>query len=404
MPRKLPSRIIACAALAWLVSDCGSSAEEQSPKPATPPPEFHASYVADILANVSGGQKTGAAYDGLFKLSLQLHLDQVLRRNGWKGASLFASALYPHGGGLTNSYTRDLNGVSSIDGYDSLRLNELWLDKSFGEQASLRAGLLAVDTEFFACDSGSLFLNGCFGALPIIEFNFEAPAYPLTSPGVRLALSPADHLTIRGAILSGDVGTQNGNNQHGGRGVFNSRSGVLFLAEATYQSSGKLPGTFTLGGFYHSGKFTDLDGGGSRADEGGLYLVIDQALSREPPPTTSDASVSSKQGLHAFCRLGVTFPDSINVVSHYVEAGLTYDGLLPGRDQDSCGIAFSYTRVNPGSEDTERPYEVLIEATYQVVLNDRLSIQPDLQYIANPGATGQLSDAWVAGVRLSLAY
>jgi porin len=61
-----------------------------------------------------------------------------------------------------------------------------------------------------------------------------------------------------------------------------------------------------------------------------------------------------------------------------VDAGLTYKGLLPGRETDLAGIAASYGRIGgaargfsgdavlfSGVEQRLRDYEAVLELTYQ---------------------------------------
>src|ERR1700684_3929873 len=83
---------------------------------------FSGEYTGEVLSNLSGGIKEGTIYEGLLKLTLQLDLKKI----GWEGASIFASALYPHGNGLSKDYTGDFNILSSIDAFDSVRLFEFW--------------------------------------------------------------------------------------------------------------------------------------------------------------------------------------------------------------------------------------------------------------------------------------
>lgn len=377
--------------------------------------EFHLQYVAEGLGNVSGGYRTGVVYDGLLKLSLKVDPGTALDLKSWDGASLFVNALYPHGTSLSQSRVHDLNGVSNIDAYDAFRLDEFWFEQAFAKALSLRLGLLAADTEFFACNSGSLFVNSCFGALPIISLNFNAPVYPLTAPGVRLAIMPSPSLTLRVGAFNGDVGSQNLTNQHGTRLSFHADAGALILAEGVYQTSGTHPGNYTLGGFYHSGRFEDVQGNGQfHRNDFGLYAVLDQVLyTRASRTARKDAADGPTQALNGFAGAGVTAPEDRNLVSFYLEGGLTYKGLFsswfPSRHQDVCGMACSYTRISdkvppaPGAEVNPR-HEIVLEASYQVVLSPWLALQPDIQYVINPGATSRSPNALVIGARTTLAF
>src|ERR1700758_5188906 len=59
---------------------------------------FAGEYTGEIFGNLSGGIQPGASYEGLLKLTVQLDLKKILN---WDGAAIYASALYPHGNGLS---------------------------------------------------------------------------------------------------------------------------------------------------------------------------------------------------------------------------------------------------------------------------------------------------------------
>lgn len=47
-------------------------------------------------------------------------------------------------------------------------------------------------------------------------------------------------------------------------------------------------------------------------------------------------------------------------------------------------------------------HELVVEAVYNAVLTPWLSVQPDLQYVVNPGGDAQLDDAVVVGLRVKI--
>src|SRR6516162_8261320 len=60
------------------------------------------------------------------------------------------------------------------------------------------------------------------------------------------------------------------------------------------------------------------------------------------------------------------------------------------------------TRVSDGSVGVGA--EMALEATYQAQINKWLSIQPDLQFIINPGGNEDLGNAVVIGGRISITF
>lgn len=80
---------------------------------------------------------------------------------------------------------------------------------------------------------------------------------------------------------------------------------------------------------------------------------------------------------------------------------------MPSRGRDITGIALAYTRLGAaavraagGGGDHER----VAELTHLFVVGEHLAIQPDLQYIVDPGGSGRISDVFVAGLRLTLSF
>ncbi len=76
-----------------------------------------------------------------------------------------------------------------------------------------------------------------------------------------------------------------------------------------------------------------------------------------------------------------------------------------GHGPDNCGNA----RVSDASRNERgRPFvkhhETVLELSYQASINDWLTVQPDFQYIFNPGAVQDGRDAMIAGLRFTLTF
>ena len=46
----------------------------------------------------------------------------------------------------------------------------------------------------------------------------------------------------------------------------------------------------------------------------------------------------------------------------------------------------------------------MIEAAYEYIMSDEFTIQPSVQWVRDPGATGELDDALVFGLRANLSF
>jgi porin len=49
-------------------------------------------------------------------------------------------------------------------------------------------------------------------------------------------------------------------------------------------------------------------------------------------------------------------------------------------------------------------HETVLEASYKLQINDQLFLQPDLQYIINPGGYRHLDSALVTALRFDFTY
>ena len=368
---------------------------------------FTAEYTGEVFANLSGGIKSGATYEGLIRLSLQLNLAQLLC---WKGATVYGSMLYPAGEGLTDQYTGDFNRLSNIDAYDSVRLFELWFQqKLLGDQFSIRIGQIAADQEFYQSTTSNLFINSCFGTFPSISFNTNLPIYPVGGLGVRVDYRPSSSATFRAAVFDSNPGIQDLNNKHGVAFHLNPAAGVIFVAEAVYQvnptkENRGIVGAYTIGGYYDSRQYSGSFVHPVHASNGGLYAIIDQVVYRAQPYVDEK---SGKQGLSIFTSCGAA-PSDRNVVSLYVDCGCNYLGLLPCRESDTAGVAVSYTKLCDELVENGRPihsgHETVIEGSYKLQVNDHLYLQPDVQYIFYPGGFGAHPNALVSGLRFDFTF
>jgi porin len=362
-------------------------------------------YIGEVFGNPSGGARQGVIYDGLLNVALDLDLERM-SDGGVDGLTLHANALYIHGTSLSEQYVGDFSNTSNIAGYNSLRLQELWLQKWFWERRlSLKVGNMAVDNEFFQSSSASLFLSGTFGAFTFVANNvFNPPVYPLASPGVRLQFLPTSNFYVMAGVYGMDVNSDPAtNNQNGTRFALTAGSGLLVMSEAGYllnQSPNDrgLQGTYRLGSFVHTFDYPTFAGGSAGTDYG-VYGVMDQQI-----------YTRAEQAVSFFVRSGGA-PSNTNLVDYYAEGGFNFTGFFPGRNSDVAGIAVARSHVSSDFSDSQillgnAPYtaETVIEATYKVQVAPWWSLQPDVQYIVTPGGEQGAHNATVLGLRTTVAF
>lgn len=388
--------------------------------------------VSDLLGNVQGGEKQGGTYSGLLNLGLAVDLQKAV---GWEGASFKNTWVWLYGNDVSQKFIGNAFTASSIAGYPAFRCYELWFQQNiFQDAASLRGGMIPVDTEFMVSDTANLFVNSTFGTFALFSLNVPngGPTYPSGTPGLRLALQPASWLTLRTAFTQGNPFEQQ-LNTHGFDWNFGKAGGLLNINEAAAtwnKDAGArgLPGTAKLGFWFLTGEGPQGAGGESFSYgsptavsySSGFYGILDQQIYKPVPKSIDHGSgknpVSqgkdsliacdcSGKGLSAFTRMGFD-PQQVCVSSFYTDAGFVYTGLIPTRDADKLGISFALADVSSFLQNKANQqgisgasFEAVSELTYSMRLAPAIAIQPDLQYIMHPGGTQQNGNALVIGMR-----
>jgi porin len=363
-----------------------------------------AEYTGEILGDVSGGIKTGATYEGLVRLGLMLDLKKLINLDG---TTFYVSALYPHGKGISHDFSGDFNIASSIDAYNSFRLNELWLQQKLfnNDDFTIRVGQLAADLEFFLSANAALFVNSAFGTMPTISFNNKLPVYPVGGLGIRIAYAPTQGWFFRGGVFDANPGTQNTDDKHGVDFRINLSEGVIVLAEAGYAinsgaDSKRLEGSYKVGGWYDSSHQETPQIIGQHSGDSGFYAIIDQMLYRN--------SGADPGSLSAFVRVSGAPQEDKNLVPFYIDGGFNLVGPFPSRNHDIFGMALGYTQLSshfvPVNVPIRSGHETVFETSYKLQLGGHLFLQPDIQYILNPGGFPHLDNALVMALRFDITY
>jgi porin len=388
---------------------------------------------SEVWGNVVGGMRTGADYNGLTTVSLTLDLEKIA---GWKGAKIFADTYQIHGIGPSTSLVGNQQLISNIEATPSTKLYMLWLEQQlFDDAINIRIGQEGANDEMMLAPSAALFLNSSFGYPDLLAQNLPSggPNYPLATPMARVQIKASSELTLVGAIFNGDpAGPGPGDPQlrDASGTAFRLQDPPLMFGEIWYttgqdKNSFTLPAVYKIGAWYHAGSFESpsrdssglslanpLSNGIAARFRGdyAIYGIVDQTL-------WSPAGAPDR-GLSLFI-LGMVAPDDRNRESAFVEGGINWKGPFSSRPKDVLGLAVAYARTSPslialgreqvGPGFSFAPAETVYEATYNYEVSERLSLQPDLQIVQNPGAalgseTPPLKNSLTLGLRTKIDF
>jgi porin len=133
-------------------------------------------------------------------------------------------------------------------------------------------------------------------------------------------------------------------------------------------------------------------------DDIGVYTSCDQMLYKE------NGDAEDTQGLAGFFRYGWA-SSKYNEMSKFFSAGVQYQGLIHGRDDDVLGLGYAHgTFSNDASATYTEDYESVWEVYYNAQITPWFAIGPSLQYISNPGGVNTAKDAVVVGLRAAITF
>jgi porin len=356
----------------------------------TPPLTLDVSYTADIWHAADGGVREGTRY--LDNLDIVAHAD-LEALVGWTGAEAQIYGLYNNGNSL-NSLMGDAQVVSNIEtGVPAFRLYEAWIDQKIGDKASVRMGLYDINSEFDNLDTSGLFIGSAHGiGTDVSQSGENGPSiFPSTSLAARVAMSPAKGWVLRAAVLDGVPGDP----AHPKRTAIKigHGDGALLIGEL----EAPLPRGKLLFGHWHYTARADAISGGGRYRSHGVYVRGEMRILSEP----SDEA----QGLNAFFRWGQA-DQTVNPFGDFLSGGLVYTGPFAGRGSDQIGLAVAtaYTTPSYRLAQSAARSETVIELTYRAPLTQWLTLQPNAQYVLNPGADSALDHALAVGLRIELGW
>lgn len=358
-----------------------------------PAVQVGASYVGDVLANVAGGVRHDSAWLGRADLTVDVDGSAI----GLPGVQMFVDLMAVHGPDFSGQTVGDAQVVSNVQADSPLRPFEVWVAAPVAGALNAKVGLIDLNSEFDVQSVGAFFLNSSHGIGPdFSQSGLNGPSiFPASAAAGMLHLDlPAwdARLGVFDAVAGGvDNPRRTVVRWPGERGALVVGEVDVVLGDAA---------EVQLGAWHYTSRFDRLTPptAGLPADRGvsrGAYAMLEGRL-------WENASTLS---LDAWVRAGVASAE-VNPIGLYLGGGVTV-----GNDQTRAGLAFAHARLGDPAvraatlegQEVNRA-ETILELSLAHRLFPGVTLQPDLQYVINPGWAPARADALVAGVRLSLAF
>ena len=375
-------------------------------------------FIIDPFANVSGGLRRGFSEYNLLAFDLTFDTDKLI---GWPGGQFHIGFANNSGTSLSANYVGNNFPIQLADVASAApRLTYLsYTQALFDDKLSIRFGRLTINSvygeEFAGSQYFKAFTSVAFDLVPLGIFE-NAPGafgYPLTTWGARVKFEPVDSFYAMVGCYNGDPGVKDGDHQGAD---FTMRGPPFVIGEVGFRRNyGKdaagLPGNLKLGAYWNGGNSPVFGSGTSgqttQTSQGryGFYVLGDQAIVR-----WGDAQSNRHLGVFAAF---VCAPDErVNPLPYFFDVGAVAYGLVPTRPRDFAALGVAYGSYSSDLRQAEsmqalhnpavgvQDFEMTVELSYGWTVRPGLLVQPDLQYIVNPGGNHAIANALAVGMNV----
>lgn len=379
---------------------------------------FSSTYTCDVLGNATGGMQQGARYDHSMGWDVNFDLERFV---GMIGTQFHISGLWRAGQNLSKATIGNDLVCSTIFGNEQFRFYFLYLEKDLlDKKLNIRLGRIAAGDDFAASPLFGIYVSNGIDGVPIsIPINMFFSVYATATWGARAKYNLNKDFYIFSGIYDGDKAVSR-NDMYGFDFSLRLKEGLAFAEELAYAPAdgvgqNKLPGHYKAGIYYNGATcrdlYSDINGNSSAVTaldskkhigNYNVYIIADQMIYREKG--TID------EGLTPLVCATIG-PESINKFPFFLMGGLIYKGLVPGRDNDTTAVQIAYAKYSDKIKESQssvgaspQKYEMMLEFTHKVMITKWMYLQPDIQYIIQPGGTGNIDDALVLGFQFGLTF
>ena len=352
-------------------------------------------YIGEYSENLDGGVREEGASRHLGVLGVELDLEELFDLNG---ATVYMQVLGVAAGEGGSRDTGDLQVYSNIENdRDFLAIYEFWYEQKLAnDRLRIKVGKVDAGAHFDVVEASGNFASSSAGTSPtVVGF----PSYPDSAMSFNLfydaVVRENGTLTLGYGVYDGASGVDGVSTGSRGPSTFfnDSKSDDLFhIFEAGWKWDGwgALPdGRLAVGGWSHSATFETFDGGEVDGAEG-LYLLAEQRL-----PTSADVWLFAQYG---------TAPAELSEIEGHFAVGVIAGGFSEKRPDDELGFYLSYAELTDDPEAGFDGDETAVDLYYRAQLTERLAVQPEVHYIAEPSGDPALDDALVASLRAILSF
>jgi len=319
---------------------------------------FDIDYNQYLQGVVDGGVETGSEYGGSINYNISVDFDRMGLIPGGllelRAVSRYGKSVNSTSGALIAVNTDATHPFTTIPDDDV----GLWLPMiTYTQFLSPTFGVSIGKMDMYASSNE---FSGGEGRTQWWNQNLNMPISPALIIPYSVLGAAAFYVPQPNLVITGLVCTSNDTSNSSGFHELNDGLTALISLEYKYKFN-DLPGGFTLMPGYGWNNEFNVINGRITVDEGELipstqddtwffsadiwqYLWVEDGV--EQPVNTTDGR-QDLQGVGFFSRIQ-TADNATHPVDFFFSFGLNAKGLIPNRDNDAMGIAYSYNTMNKG--------------------------------------------------------
>jgi len=358
---------------------------------------YEAIYTGDVFGHPNSMHNRSSAYLGMIDLCLTLNTGNA---GLWKNGEFYLQVENTHGAMPSANLINDIQCISNIENGNYTYLYQLWYRQSF-DQLSVLLGVHDLNSEFLTSDYAGEYINSSFGIMPLISANMPVSIFPKNTLGLVLRYDVSSQIACQMAVYDGDPLSLD-EDPYCTNFKVNSDEGLFSIAELHLNLSGDKQENshYKLGAYYHTGHYLNVgDSISTIKGNYGCFLIADQHLMH--------LGHKSKTTIGAFGQVGVA-PSNRNMIDLYWAFGFNINSPFARRSGDVFGIAIANALISHHLTNVNlSPYkasESAIECMYKAKINQHFTVQPEFQYIINPGAQHGRGNAFIGLIRSYISF
>ena len=382
--------------------------------------EFFIDYFGVFQGNPIGGKAQDFAYSQYLPFGLEWK-----EPLGWRGGSLRVSAVSGAGRNLSESIGNAFTVSQAWDGNTLFLYQAYLVQKAFDDRLEIGIGRVAASQFFATLPAFDLLVTGGLNPVPVaLELNstFTGSASASWFGGARW--SPMEETLLTAGIFQaradlGRTGPYNGldlglDENDGTFGVVeigwtpNSDKFTAVQEDRNFTRGRRelngdgngLPGVYKLGA-YVSNEPKNSYPGGWGGSPFGFYAIGQQTLWEQSPGQSQTAQFS------VFGGVVWSPPSSVTEMPVDGFAGTVWRGPWSRRPADHLYTSwqignFSEPYAQSVGQSSSGAFESVLNAGYIIQITKEFSVQPDIQYIIQPGGFGESGNALLLGLQIAV--